>query len=264
MPLDMKKEIGALRKAYADDKTQSSFNMLLTSESGSGKTFIARTCRFPVHIDSFDPGGTKGLRKWIKSGDIVVDSSYESEDPMKPAQYARWKKKFTERVTSGYFDHFGTYMLDSATTWSEAIMNWILKKNGIAGTAPRFTHDYAPQKIEIRNEMRRILQLPCDSIITGHLKLVEDPEAGKHRFRFLTTGQGMVTIPLLFDELMTLRTKAIGTNVKYQLLTQSTSVYLARSRMAGNGNLSAIEEPDIKAILKKCGLPYTDLPKLEV
>ena len=73
----------------------------------------------------------------------------------------------------------------------------------------------------------------------------------------------MVTIPLLFDELYTLRTKAIGNDVKYELLTKSTGLYLARSRMAADGKLDAVEEPDIKAMLKKAGRPAIDLPRLD-
>lgn len=262
MPLDMKTEIGALRKQYEEDKRQSTFNCLITSESGCGKTFLARTCPTPVHIDSFDPGGTKGLRKWIDTGDIIVDTSYELENPKDPNAYDKWRKDFKRRVEGGYFDHIATYFLDSSTTFATAVMNWILDKEKLGGTAPRFTKDYVPQKIEIQNMLRLCLSLPCNFILTGHLKLVEDPESGRHKFRYLTTGDGMVTIPLLFDELYTLRTKATANDVKYELLTKSTGLYLARSRMAADGKLNAIEEPDIKAILKKVGFPANDKPKL--
>lgn len=262
MSLDMKAELGALTEAYKKDARQTTFNCLVTSESGCGKTFLARTCRFPVHIDSFDPGGTKGLAKWIASGDIVVDTTYEGEIPERPFAYSTWLKNFKRRAEGGYFDHFGTYILDSATTWSAAIMNWIMNKDKLAGTAPRFTKDYVPQKVEINNRIRDMMNLPCDFILTGHLKLIEDPESGRHKFRFLTTGDGMVTIPLLFDELWTLRTRSTANDVEYQLLTKSTGLYLARSRMAGDGAFNAVEVPDIKALLKKAGRDYSDKPKL--
>lgn len=262
MPLDIKAEIGKIRETYNSDPLQKTFNVLVTSESGCGKTFMARTCPFPVHIDSFDPGGTKNLRKWIDSGDIVVDARYESEDPNNPKAFALWKSEFEKRVRNGYFDHFATYMLDSVTTWSDAIMYWVMQKDGLAGQAPRYTKDYTPQKIEIRNYLKAILNLPCNSIVTGHLRAIEDQVTKAVTYRFLTTGQGMQTIPLLFDELYVLVTKKTGQEIKYQLLTQPTGVYLCRSRLAGDGKLSAIEEPNIKALMQKAGVPLNDKPKL--
>lgn len=257
------KEVKKLQEDYNNDPRQKKFNILLTGESGSGKTYLTRTCRKPVHIDSFDPGGSKCVSDLIDKKEIIVDTHYEGEDPTKPFAYKDWKANFDWREKNGYFDMFGTYMLDSSTTWSEAIMNWLLQKAGIAGQVPRFTKDYTPQKIEIRNYMRRILDLPCDVIVTGHLELKEDPDKG-HIFRLMTTGKGAITLPLLFDEIWVLRAKEKANGTDYQLLLQPTDLYLARSRLAKNGKLSAIEVPDVKALKKKVGLVSEDKPLFKV
>lgn len=259
MPLDIKAEVEKLQTMYKEDPRQSSFNCLLLGESGYGKTFLMRTARKPVHIDSFDPGGTKGLKKEIERGEVVVDARWESEDPLAPEQFADWSKETEHRIESGYFDHFGTYCLDSATTWSDAIMNYILKKAQRAGQAPKWEKDYVPQKIQIRNHLRPILNLPCDVFLTGHMKLVEDPEHGRI-FRFLTTGQGMVTIPLLFDEIYVIKVKESSRGLERTILTQPTDIYLARSRLAGDGLLDEEEEPNIKTILEKAGFDTSDKP----
>lgn len=262
MPLDIKTEIKKVKDYYSTDTRQQSFNILLLGESGSGKTFMASTARFPVHIDSFDPGGTKGLRKWIDRGDVIADTRWESEDPLKPSEFANWKKEFTYRRKEGYFDHFGTYWLSSGTTWSDAIMNSILKKDGLAGEAPRFTKDYGPQKIIIRNFITQMLALPCDFVFEGHLKIVEDPDKGTV-FRFMTTGQGMVTIPLLFDEIYVMDPKKTASGIEYRLLTQSTGRHLARSRLAAGGKLSAYEKPDIRKLMQKAEIDASHKAKLE-
>lgn len=266
MTLNISAEISAIKKRYDERKDSQGFNLLLLGESGSGKSFLLRTARFPVFIDSFDQGGSKGLRKWIDSGDIVVDSRWEEEDPFKPKAYKDWKREFESRLASGFFNHFGTYCIDSATTFSTAIMNFVLAKAGIAGQAPRFTHDYTPQKIEIVNSLTKALQVPCDFILTGHLKLIEEVDAtGKPsvKFRFMTTGQAMVTIPLMFDEIYIMLTKETSQGVKRQLLTDSTSVHMARSRLKADGLLQTYEEPDLKALLKKAGVSHQDKPKLK-
>lgn len=254
-------EAKKIQEYYKQDPQQKKFNLLLMGESGTGKSFFARTCRKPVHFDSFDPGGTKGLRDWIEKGEIIVDSQYEGEDPKKPFAYKEWKKNFDWRLKENYFSLFGTYYLDSSTTWSSAIMNWLLDKAGIAGEAPRFTKDYTPQKIEIQNYMRKILDLPCDVIVTGHLELKEDPDRG-HIFRLMTTGKGAITLPLLFDELWVTKTKEKASGSEFQILTQSNGLYMARSRLAKDGLLNPIEVPDMKAIRKKVGLPNDDKPLL--
>ena len=262
--LDIKTELEQLTTMYQNDTTQQGFNLLLLGESGTGKTSIATTCRAPVVIDSFDPGGTKGLKAEIASGKIFVDTRWEKEDPKNPSVILEWEKVFNERLKSGFFDNIGTYILDSSTTWADAIMNQILKKAGIPGQAPRFTHDYGPQKIIIRNHLQKMLNLSCDFILTGHLEAQKDEVNGKVKWRYLTTGKGVVTIPLLFDELWVTTTKESSKGVTYQLLTARTSTYLAATRI-GRGKFETYEEPNIKALLKKAGNRHEDFtPNKEI
>ena len=252
-----------LAEKYKTDVRQQTFNLLLLGEMGSGKTFLARTARKPIHIDSFDPGGSKGLEDLIKKGDIIVDSRYESEKPMEPFAFTEWKAVMTSRVREGYFNHIGTYLLDSSTSWSKAIMNSILKKAGIPGTAPRFTKDYTPQKIAIENSIYECLSLPCDFILTGHLEtFCDESDGGKVRFRYMTTGKGALVIPTLFDEVWVMEPKSTSGGVEYRILTQNTGTYTCRSRMAKDGLLDQYEKADIKAILKKVKKDAEDKPRL--
>ncbi len=253
-------EVQKLRLDYSTDPRQNSFNCMVLGEMGSGKSFLARTARFPVHFDSFDPGGTKGLRDLISSGDIVVDSQYESEDRMKPSMFRKWETNFERRYNTGYFESFGTYVLDSATSWSDAIMNRILNDAKIPGEAPRFTKDYVPQKTYIHNYLRKMLDLPCDFILTGHLEPYD--REGETLFRFLTVGKGSIIFPTLFDEIYVMLPRTTGTKVEYRLLTQNTGKHVARSRLAANGLFDMYEKPDIKYLLTKAGLSPEDKPKL--
>ncbi len=74
--LEVKRLASEVKELYGNDTRQDSFNLLLCGDSGAGKTFLASTCRKPVHIDSFDPGGTKHLKQWIDRGEIIVDTRY--------------------------------------------------------------------------------------------------------------------------------------------------------------------------------------------
>jgi hypothetical protein len=259
--LDVKKLASEVRELYASDTRQDSFNLLLCGDSGSGKTFLASTCRKPVHIDSFDPGGTKHLRPWIDRGEIIVDTRYEGDDPFNPKVFKDWTEQMKRREAAGYFNHMATYMLDSATSWSDAIMNQVLKQAGIPGEAPRFTHDYTPQKIQIVNWIKRMLRYPCDFILTGHLDGSTDQVTGKTTYRFMTTGKGEVTIPLLFDEIWVSTTKETNKEILYTILTRRTGPYIARTRI-GREVFEPYEKPDIKYLLKKAGKSTEDKPLL--
>lgn len=260
MPLDARIEAEKLRKLY-ESSDQETFKALITGETGTGKTYLVRTCKKPIHIDSFDPGGTKGIRDLILKGDVIPDVQYELEDPMQPRYFDLWRRNFEMRVVGKYFESFGTYVLDSSTMWAEAIMNSILLKNGRPGEAPKWNADYTPQKIIIHNFMKKILNLPCDVIVTGHLKGLTDEEGNTVKWRYMTTGQGAVVIPLLFDEIYVTTTRERAKGVEYRLLTASTGLFSAKTRI-GQGVFGTYEEPNIKSMLKKIGWDTKDKPRL--
>lgn len=259
---EIEEKLKKVRETYLNDPRQKSFNLLLLGEMGSGKTYLLRTARKPVLIDSFDPGGTKALRDLVEKGDVYVNS-FESEDPKHPTAFKRWKENFEKMRNERWFSYFGTYCIDSLTTWSDAIMNSILAASGIAGQAPRFTKDYVPQKVEIQNTLRLCLDLPCDFVLTGHLKIFEEDEndKAKLKWRLMTTGQGVTTVPLLFDEIYVMDPKSAPppAGVTYRILTAATGAHLARTRLKG---LSSYEEPDICKLLAKAGYSITDKRKM--
>lgn len=273
--LDIKADAEAMKQAYITDPRQKSFNLLLLGESGSGKTTLCSTARLPIHVDSFDPGGTKAWGGLVNSGKAIVDARYESDDPTKqtipkPAgqapgldwAYMVWKKEFDRRIKIGYFDHIGTYVLDSCTMWSLSIMNWVLGQAGLPGTAPRFTKDWGPQKVEIQNMIKKMLDLPCDFIMTGHLESDKDEVSGKIKYKFMTTGKAEIIVPLQFDEIWTMISEQKGmSDISYKVLTAKNGAYPGATRI-GFKKFDTFEEPDIKGLLKKAGRDVTDKPLL--
>ena len=276
MPLNIQAEIAKVRKYYQSDERQQGFNLLLLSEVGAGKSFLLRTARKPVWIDSFDPGGTKGLRKWIEKGEIIADTQYETEDPFAPIAYKTWRSNFKKRYSSDLFSQIGTYCIDSSTTFSSAIMGLMMAEPewkgklgpSRAGEIPMHRRDYNPTKIEMQNYLRKCLNLPCDFILTGHLNRLEKKVGLRKdgepimetKWRYMTIGQAAVFIPLLFDEIYVMLPRETSSGVSRKLLLDSTGEYLARSRLKADGLLNTYEEPDIKAILKKVGISCKDKP----
>ena len=258
--MEVQTEVSKLQEIYRTTPRSSTYNFLLLGEMGSGKSFLLHTARKPIHYDCFDPGGTRNLEDLIKKGELVPDIRWNKDDPKNPSVFREWEVATKERLKSGYFSNFGTYCLDSSTTWADAIMAQQLKNEGRAGEAPKWSTDYVPQKVRIQNWLKILIALPCDFILTGHLEGVLDEVAGKMSYRYMVTGKAAITIPILFDEIYVMDPKGTASGVKYQILTQSTGRHLARSRMAKKGLLDTYEEPNIKKMLAKCGFPTTDKP----
>jgi hypothetical protein len=270
MSYDAAKELARVKTYYEKDVLQKRFSALICGSVGAGKTYLLRTARFPVHIDSFDPGGSKCLKPWIDKGWIVVDTSFEHEDPFNPSVWAKWTKITEIRLQIGYYNIFGTYAIDSSTKFQDAAMNFIMlgaKGGSRAGESPQMRHDYTPTKVLMQNYFTKFMNLPCDFILTGHFKESEEllsvdkstgVERKKTEFRYMTIGQAAVTIPLMFDEIYVLKVEGR----ERLLLLDEQGQYIARSRLKSNGKLNNEEPANIKELLKKIGLEWEDKARL--
>lgn len=260
--LEIKKKASEINELYKNDGRQNSFNLLLVGESGTGKSYILRTARQPVHIDSFDPGGTKCLRDEISMGSIIADTRWENDDPFNPTVWRDWVRETQARMKMDYYSALGTYVIDSGTKWADAVMNQVLKAAGIPGETPRFTKDYSPQKTQILNWIKYLLRVPCDFIMTGHLEANKDDVTGAITYRLMTTGKAVMLIPIEFDEIWVTHTKSRAAGLEYQIITAHTGPYLASTRIGKGGIFDTYEKPDIKYLLRKAGLPTEDKPLL--
>jgi hypothetical protein len=257
MTLDIKKELSDLQTMYKDNARTSTFNALIYGPMGTGKTNITRTCRKPVLIHSFDPGGTKTVRDEVDKGTIFVDNRFEVEDPMNPNAFANWDKEYHRLKQGGVFDKIGTYVIDSGTTWSGSAMNVVLKKAGRAGGTPQ-QNDYLPTMVMLENAIKDITSLPCDVILIAHEDTDKDEASGKMFVGPLFIGKLKYRIPILFDEIYYACTKETSAGVNYFFLTRATGLYKARTRLGNRGIFETYETQDIKALLKKAGYNNED------
>jgi hypothetical protein len=251
------KEIQDLHGIYQKDQRGDTFRLLLTGDTGTGKTYTARTAPKLVHIDSFDPGGTQSIDDLIEAGEILADTRFEQDDPNNPMAFNLWESSFDRRLRMGYFQHINTYYLDSITKMSDAAMNLVLKEKGRPGGVPQ-QDDYLPQMTKISRMINKISALPCNIVCTAHLDLKEDKVSEALIYRVMITGKLSIRIPLLFSEVYVMTVKETATGTRYAFLTQSTGRYVARTRLGKGGTFDKYEVPDIRALLKKAGKPSHD------
>lgn len=257
MSLNVQTEFEEIRKMYDSAAYNKTFNAIIYGDMGSGKTNLLRTCRKPVLVHSFDPGGTKTIRDEIVAGSIVVDSRFEQEDPKDPKAFDLFDKEYHRLKKGGMFDQIGTYAIDSATTWAASAMNLVLKKAGRPGGQP-FQQDYLPAMTMIENAIRDMTGLPCDCVLICHEDVDKDEGSGRMFVGPLFVGKLKVRVPALFDEVYHAEAKETSGSVVYSLLTRSTGLYKARTRLGKGGIFDVREVQDIKALLKKAGFDTSD------
>lgn len=254
--LDIQKEFDQLKSLYDEDPSRDTFNALILGRMGTGKTTLAKTCPGPVLVHSFDPGGTRSIRSYVKEGRIMVQK-FEDEDGKNPSQHRKWEAEFQRLKKIGFFNHIGTYVIDSVTTFSLQVLNEVLKIKGRAGEVPQL-QDYNAQILTVRDYITQMASLPCNFIALGHIDLERDETTGKMVAVPLVTGKLKIYLPMLFDEVYIAKTKTSSKGTDYKLLTQHEGYYEARSRLSEDGLLEKEEEPDIKNLLEKVGMPNKD------
>lgn len=257
--LDITAEMEALRSHYSTDLSQSTLNALVIGPKGSGKTRLLSTCRKPVLLHSFDPGGSKTLLPEIKRGEIIPITETENENPDDPTAWSLFEERFEKYRMGGIFEQFGTYAIDSATFWLDAMENYIIKSK--RRTQGLEIQDYKVIKNTLLDIVKMCASLPCDFIMTGHIIADIDSVTGSKVTSLAVTKSLKAFMPTLFDEMYVMLVEETSKGQEYKMLTRNDGKYLASTRL-GRDKFEALEEPNIKMLLQKAGLPYEDKPSV--
>lgn len=269
--LDLSKYVREIRDMYKEDLAQDTFNCLLLGPIGSGKTTMVGTARKPIWIHSFDPGGTKSLRNFnaddptkpprnlIEDGVVVADTRYEGDDSKLPKSYKLWEKEFERMRRRNYFEHLGTYCLDSFTTWLTALKYEVLQRQG-RNNGIMARQDWQILGNIIKDTINVMTALPCDVILTGHLTAEKDDVSGMIQTRIDTIPSLQNDLPILFDEIYCLESQETSEGVKTSVVTRSTGKYIAGTRIGSGGIFDVREEPNFKNLLSKAGYNIEDKP----
>ena len=235
------------------------FNILVMGDSGAGKTSLAVTCPTPVFIDSFDPGGTKTrvLQASINANDILCETKWEHDAWKSPFAFREWEGEMQSRRREGMFDFIGTYMLDSASKWSDSMMFAIIQsgkdRNGKSriGQTPEI-QDYLTQQLTAVDWLGWLMDLPCNVLVTAHLGIEKDELTGRIESGPLLYGKLAKKLPIAFDEVYITRPQQSASGLQHRLQTKADGYYIAKSRIGGSA-LELFEEPNIKKIMQKAG-----------
>jgi len=282
MPQEASPALDALRAKlenvktlYRADASNEALRCLVIGDIGTGKTHLLSTCRLPLLIHNFDPGGTKTtvIRKLIECGDALV-TNFVREKWEAPTQFKAWQKEVQALQKLDAFKHFGTYAIDSFTPWQDAMMHQIVKEQrlkaeaGVGKRKPRTgwtpeIQDYLEWMSCYQDMIRDLSTLPCDFIMTAHLMPNIDKNGAVIDYDIAAYNKSRSAVPAAFDEVYIQLPVYQANQVNYRMLTRHIGVYKAKTRIGGGGVFELYEQPNIKRLLKKAGLPYKDKPKLK-
>lgn len=236
---------------------------LVYGASGTGKTFSLRTARKPIFVDSFDPGGSVVLADLVLKGEAVVRTEFETEDPKRPTAFAKWDASLDPIEKDGLMKNFGTYVLDSATTWGQACLNLVMQKAGRAGGTPQ-QNDWYPQMVLMEAAVRRIFKFPCDVIFICHEDTMKDGIIDKLYRSPMLTGKAKTRIPLLFSEVYYSHTKRSSKGTEFLWQLQSDNTNQAKSRLCGLARKNLDFQPqNYHALMDALQRPYHDKQNLK-
>lgn len=254
--LDLKEVLAEVKARYESSAKLESVKAIVYGDAGTGKTTLMGTCRAPILIHSFDPGGTRVLANEIAKGRVFVDSRFELEQSKKPTAYSLWESAYEDLKRKGVFTKLGTFVIDSITSMSEACMDAVIAKQGRAGQVPQL-QDYMLLGNTLRDVLKDLSDLPCDVFVLGHAETEKDEITGRTNTSLMITGKMKTKFPIIFDELWVTQSKSDGKKVEYTILTANDGIYRAKTRI-GSGKFLPVEPADVKKLFAKAGLPTGD------
>ncbi|HUR98760.1 MAG TPA: AAA family ATPase, partial [Pyrinomonadaceae bacterium] len=153
--------------------------------------------------------------------------------------FARYDKKLTELAQAKPFP-YATVVVDSLTTYADAMFKEIVRQNpGIQRSKTNLAigssvQDYGIFAQYFKHMLTRLLQLPANVIVTGHIVTDKDELTGEIiREPFLPGRQAPKMVPILFEEVYRAFAEIKDGRVAYRAQTQSDGRYKCRSQIRG-------------------------------
>lgn len=219
--------------------------IMVYGNSGSGKTIFA--CGFPGPILVWDFDGKVSSAANFYRGTPQLDQI----DYHPCAKKADFNKNFyTKLVELENLSKkpepfpYKTIVLDSITTFVDALMAEVIKQN--PGEASSRAHvddtkvanqrDYLIAISHVKNTVTKILSLPANIVITGHMQSEKDELTGEILYAPLVFGKDLPKwFPVVFEEVYRTyvdeKVEGSKTVIQYMAQTRALKKYIARSQI---------------------------------
>lgn len=194
----------------SDFKTSENIKLLLCGPPGSAKTCAAVGFPYPMLVFDFD-GKINSAAAWYSEdkarlAGIEVKSFSRRLDGSDPVvELLAEVKELGEQQKRGEMK-YKTLVIDSATTFSSAVLNHIVKTNpgvkrpsSAQGVQPT-PQDYGVLKREFAKLIPGLLSLPMNVVMTAHVKTDRSEVTGEILRSPIMDGSFAQELPIFFEE----------------------------------------------------------------
>ena len=207
--------------------------------SGTGKTVFA--CGFPGKSFLFDfDGKISSAASYYANDKTRLDEiDYETYTDLTAIPRFETKLREMEKQAETKSLPFDVIILDSFTTFVDAMMRHIIKTNPTVARTRSVTTDipsmldYRIQNIHVKSLITRLLSLPCTFILLAHIKTEKDELTGRIQNLPNAPGGLAVHLPVVFEEVYRTFVESKGAERSYRAQTQSDDSYQARTQIKG-------------------------------
>lgn len=193
----------------SDLATTDKIKVLLYGASGAGKTVFAASSPGPVYFFDFD-GKISSAKKYLevenkgKIGEIEFEQ-FPINQAANNFPYLKFQKLLSDMetlVAKGDFK-YKSVVVDSLTLYSDALMQQVIRNNPgvkrfVAGIP--VLQDYMIHSSMFKQDMNRLLSLPCNVICVGHITTEKDEASGRMISKPLLSGKLADHLPRIFFE----------------------------------------------------------------
>ena len=222
----------------SDLEQNKTVKVLLYGDSGTGKTCFASGFPRPLHYCDFDGKVTSALN-FLHSQDqdadgITVDQYLSSKATSPGHDFNVDMGKLHKLALSGDFP-YETIVIDSLTTFSDLMMNYLMKMNpGVKrvvtqGVQIPSQQDYGIARIFFKETISKIISFPCNVVFTAHIQIKEDKVTGELLRVPMIAGKLATELPIFFEEVY----RTFVRDDKYMAQTRADRKFNCRTQIPG-------------------------------
>jgi hypothetical protein len=240
-----------------DLDSTSRLKILVYGHSGVGKTIFATGFPKPLYVADFD-GKISSARNFYPA-EALSEVSYDNFQPQGEINSDKPFVRFnTELVTlerqakEGKFP-YKTFVLDSITTYTEQMLREIMRQHPGAKRYDQKTpvlQDYGIMNSHFKLYLSRVLQLPCNVVVTAHIQTSKDERTGELHHEPMCTGKLPDLLPVLFEEVYRAYTENKAGETSYLAQTRAGNRYRARTQLKGLPNPVELSYKRLSSFLK--------------
>lgn len=216
--------------------------VLIYGLSGSGKTSTALGFPGPMYVADFDGKISSGANYWeAKDPKKLEGIEYDNFQPTATNGGVRVYRKFEAKLDeleklagSGKFP-YKTFVLDSLTSFGDMLLQSIMADNpSVKRFDPKtpVMQDWMMLASNFKPMVYRLLALPCNVVVIGHLAAEKDAEGSLVGYRPALPGKLPELLPILFSEVYRSYVEVVDGKTVHIAQTRPSSLYVARTQIS--------------------------------